>query len=275
MIIAASREFYVSTRSWMLLRYDVRRTQRLVSAPFPSVTADVASELAPGGVLRAGLNLGNPVIVQRDDDGALGGIGPSLARELARHVGARVAFSTYETAGKLAEAVREHAWDVAFLAIDPERAVDIAFTGAYVHIEGTYLVAEDSPLELEDFDRGGVTIAVGLKTAYDLHLTRTLRHATLVREATSKEAIDAFLAGRVDAVAGVRQPLEATAARIPGLRVIDGHFMVIRQAAGVPKGRSGAHRYVSAFIEHAKRSGFAAQALRDSGVEGAAIAPPV
>ena len=246
-----------------------------MSASLPAVTADVAAELAPGGVLRAGLNVGNPVIVQRDEeDGTLGGIGPALARELARSAGARVAFTTYETAGKLAHAVREHAWDVAFLAIDPERAVDIAFTPAYVHIEGTYLVPEDSPLGLGDFDRSGLTIAVGLKTAYDLHLTRHLKHATLVREATSKEAIDTFLAGRVDAVAGVRQPLEATAARVPGLRVIDGHFMVIRQAAGVPKGRRAAHRYVSAFIEHAKGSGFAAQALRDSGVEGAAIAPP-
>ena len=245
-----------------------------MNAALAPPTADVAAELAPGGVLRAGLNLGNPVIVQRDDEGALGGIGPSLARELARQLGARVRFTTYETAGQLAHAVRENAWDLAFLAIDPERAVDIAFTPAYVHIEGTYLVAEDSPLALEDFDRAGLRIAVGLKTAYDLHLTRQLKHATLVREATSKEAIDAFLARRVDAVAGIRQPLEATASRVPGLRVIDGHFMVIRQAAGVPKGRRAAHRYASAFIEHAKGSGFAEQALRDSGVEGAAIAPP-
>jgi polar amino acid transport system substrate-binding protein len=243
-------------------------------ATLPPPSAEVAAELAPKGVLRAGVNLGNPVIVQRDEGGEITGIAAALARELAHRLDARLDFVAFASAGKLAESVRSDAWDVGFLAIDPERAVEIAFTAPYVHIEGTYLVAEGSPLaRVEDFDREGLRIAVGLKTAYDLHLSRELRRATLVREATWKEAIDAFLARRVDAVAGVRQPLAAAAARTPGLRVIDGHFMVIRQAAAVPKGRGAAHRYLSAFIEDVKASGFAKRALRDSGVEGAAIAP--
>jgi polar amino acid transport system substrate-binding protein len=139
-------------------------------------------EFAPTGMLRAGINLGNPVIAQADPAGGPRGVGPALARGLAARLGLDVAFTTYDTAGKLADAVTQGAWDVAFLAIDPERARQIAFTDAYVNIEGTYMVRADSPLRrVEDVDREGVRVAVGLKTAYDLFLTRTLEHAQPVR----------------------------------------------------------------------------------------------
>jgi polar amino acid transport system substrate-binding protein len=236
--------------------------------------ASIRAELAPSGVLRAGINLGNPVIAQAGADGAdPNGVGPALARELARRIGTPIVFTTYETAGKLADAVKQGAWDVAFLAIDPERAADIDFTGAYVHIEGTYMVREGSPLRaIADVDRDGVRVAVGLKTAYDLFLSRHLKHAQLVRSATSKAAIAQFLAENLDVVAGVKQPLAAVSAKTPGLRVMEGNFMVIRQASGVPKGRALARDFVAAFIEEAKRSGFVADALKASGVE-ASVAP--
>jgi polar amino acid transport system substrate-binding protein len=235
----------------------------------------IRAELAPSGVLRAGINLGNPVIAQPGiDGGGPRGVGPALARELANRIGTPITFTTYETAGKLADAVKAGAWDVAFLAIDPERAADIDFTDAYVHIEGTYMVRGDSPLgTIADVDRDGVQVAVGLKTAYDLFLSRHLKHAQLVRSPTSKTAIAQFLAGNIDAVAGVKQPLVAVAAKTPGLRVMEGSFMVIRQASGVPRGRALARDYVAAFIEEAKRSGFVADALKASGVE-ASVAPP-
>ena len=232
----------------------------------------VRAELAPNGVMRAGINLGNPVIVQRGGQGEFLGIGPALARELARRIGARIEFAPYETAGKLAGAV--DAWDVAFLAIDPERAADIAFTPAYVHIEGTYMVRADSPVASVDaMDQPGRRIAVGLKTAYDLFLTRHIRHAEIVRAPTSQDAIDVFVAQGLDAVGGVRQALAAAAQAHAGHRVLDGHFMVIRQAAGVRKDRTNAHAFVAAFIEETKASGFVARALQESGVQGATIAP--
>ena len=232
------------------------------------------SAFTPQGRLRAGINLGNPVIVQRDAaSGELRGVGPALARELARRLGVDVEFTTYETAGKLADAVKQGAWDVAFLAIDPERAQDIDFTDAYVLIEGTYMVRGDSPLRTVDqVDRAGTRVAVGLKTAYDLYLSRTLKNAELVRSESSKAAIAQFKAERLDAVAGVKQPLVTAAAATPGLRVMDGNFMVIRQAAAVPKGRSAARDYLAAMIEECKASGFVARALAESGVE-ATVAP--
>jgi polar amino acid transport system substrate-binding protein len=232
-------------------------------------------ELAPAGTLRAGINLGNPVIAQAGAEGGEPrGVGPALARELAARLGLPLAFVTYETAGKLAEAVKQGAWDVAFLAIDPERAQDIAFTGAYVHIEGTYMVREASPLKrIEDVDRDGIRIAVGLKTAYDLFLTRHLEKAELVRSGSSRAAIAQFLAENLEAVAGVKQPLVAKAAETPGLRVMDGSFMTIRQAAAVPRGRDAAREYLARFVEEMKAGGFVARALKDSGVE-ASVAPP-
>jgi polar amino acid transport system substrate-binding protein len=232
--------------------------------------------MAPTGVLRAGVNFGNPVIVQKDPAGGPPrGVGPELARELARRLGVGIEYMTYDTAGRMADAVKQGAWDVAFLAGDPERASEIAFSAPYVQIEGTYMVRKASPLRrIEDFDRKGVRIAVGNKTAYDLYLTRTMKNAELVRSASSLAAVDEFLARDLDAVAGVKNPLDAIAAKDSSLRVIEGNFMVIGQASGVPKGRVAAARYLHDFIEDAKASGFVANALKASGVTDATVAPP-
>jgi len=233
------------------------------------------AELAPSGVLRVGINLSNPVIAQRDPAGGdPKGVGAALGRELARQAGVPVKFVTYETAGKMADAVKAGEWDVAFLAVDPGRAGDIGFTAPYVLIEGAYLVPEDSRFRGNaDVDRGGVRLGVGLKTAYDLYLSREIRQATLVRFDSSPAAIARYLAGEVDVVAGVRQPLAAAAKAHAGHRLLDESFMVIRQASGVPKARSAALAYLGAFIDAAKSSGFVARALAESGVADVTVAP--
>jgi len=241
----------------------------------PSVNDELRREFAPTGVLRAGVNLGNPVIAQKDPGGgAPRGVGPDLARALAESLGVGIAYVTYDTAGKMADAVKQGAWDVAMLADDPLRANEIAFSRPYVQIEGTYLVRRDSPLtRTGEFDRKGIRIAVGNKTAYDLYLSRTLKEAELVRAPTSIDAIALFRSDRLDAAAGVKNPLMAEAAKDPGLRVIEGNFMVIGQAAGVPRGRDRAAAYLREFIEERKRSGFVAAALARSGVTDATVAP--
>lgn len=240
--------------------------------------ASVVAEFAPSGTLVAGVNYGNPVIARKA--GAQSprdqpqGVGPELARELARRLGVPIRYVIYDTAGKMAEAAKQGAWDVAMLAVDPARASDIAFSAPYVLIEGTYLVREDSPLRrIGDLDRKGLRISAADKSAYDLWLTRHVKEAEIVRVATSQAAIDEFLAGRVDAAAGVRQPLVAAARKHPGVRVIDGAFMTIGQASGVPKGRASAAAYLRDFIEEMKASGFVARALAGSGHADAAVAP--
>lgn len=239
------------------------------------ITPALAAEFAPSGTLRIGTNFGNPVIAQRDGaGGAPRGVGPSLGRELARRLGVPVAYTTYDTAGKMADGAKTDAWDIAFLANDPARATEIAFSKPYVQIEGTYLVRRDSPLKsVEDADREGLRIAVADKSAYDLFLTRNLRYATLVKAGSPDAALEMFLAGDLDALGGVKNALAAAAARHPGLRVLEGRFMVIGQAAGVPRARENAARYLARFIEEAKQSGFVARALTESGVTDAAVAP--
>jgi polar amino acid transport system substrate-binding protein len=234
----------------------------------------LARELAPSGVLRIGLNFGNPVVVQKEASGGdPRGVGPDLGRELARRVGLPVAYVAYETAAAVADAAKRGEWDVAFLARDPARAGEIDFSAPYMLIEGTYMVAADSPLrDVADVDREGIRIAVGDKTAYDLWLTRNIEHATLVKAASSKAAIELFRAQKLDAVAGVRQPLAAVAKEAPGYRVMDASFMAIGQASGVPKGRPAAYMHLHRFIEEAKASGFVARALAASG-QSASVAP--
>jgi polar amino acid transport system substrate-binding protein len=240
------------------------------------VPPDIVKELAPTGKLRAALNLGNGVLVQGSPQDPRG-VTVDLSRELARRTGLPLEFVTYEAAGKVFEALKTGAWDVAFFAIEPVRAADVDFTAPYVLIEGTYMVLKESPLKVvADVDRPGVRIAVGVGSAYDLYLTRTLKNATLVRAKTGggRAMIDLFLADKLEAAAGVKQPLVEYAATDPEVRVMDGRFQVIEQAMGTPKGRIAAARYLRGFVEEMKASGFVADALKRSNQPDAEVAPP-
>jgi polar amino acid transport system substrate-binding protein len=166
-------------------------------------------------------------------------------------------------------------WDVAFLAIDPERSRDMLQSNPYLIIEGAYLVAADSPIQRnEDVDRDGVRIAVGKGSAYDLYLSRNLKHAQIVYAPTSPAVTDLFVAQKLDVAAGVKQQLQADAKRLRGLRVLDGRFMVIQQAMATPRGRDAGAAYLNTFIEQMKASGIVEQALERDGIQGAAVAPP-
>jgi polar amino acid transport system substrate-binding protein len=241
-----------------------------------AVSADVLKDLAPGGTLRAAINLGNSVLAQKDPaTGQPKGITPDLARELGRRLGVPVELVTCEAAGKVFEAVNSGNLDIAFLAIEPVRAAEIEFTAPYVIIEGTYMVPADSPLKtIADVDRPGVRIAVGVGSAYDLYLTRTIKNATVVRAAAGggRAMIDLFINDKLEAAAGVRQPLDAYAAANPNVRVMDGRFMEIQQAMGTPKGRLAGARYLRAFVEDMKASGFVAEAIKRNN-QSATVAP--
>jgi polar amino acid transport system substrate-binding protein len=249
--------------------------------PAVSVSADVLKDLAPTGKLRAAINYGNGVLAQR----GLGeqepkGVSGDLARELGKRLGVGVHFVGFDAAGKVFEALKAEdsdpkKWDVAFLAIEPVRAAEIAFTAPYVLIEGTYMVRADSPMKsVGDVDRPGIRIAVGPNSAYDLFLTRTLKHAQLVRAESGggRAMIDLFFRGKLDAAAGVRQPLEDYAKTDPNVRVMSDRFMDIRQAMGTPQGRPAGAAYLKGFVEEMKASGFVADALKKSGQQ-ATVAP--
>ena len=235
------------------------------------------SEFAPSGTLVMGVNYGNIVHTQKDPAGGdPKGVAPELARELARRLGVPIRYVTYDIAGKLADDAKTGAWDLAFLAADPARSKDISFSEPYVLIQGSYLVKREAPMRsVNDFDQPGLKIAVGLKSAYDLFLSRELKNAELVRYPTSQAAIDAFVEGRdgLGAAAGVRQPLAIAARKDASFRTIDDSFMTIYQAAGVPAGRPNAAKYLHDFIEEQKANGFVAKKLAESGNGDATVAP--
>jgi polar amino acid transport system substrate-binding protein len=242
-----------------------------------TVSADVVKDLAPTGKLRAAINLGNMVLAQKNAaSGELGGVTVDLARELGRRLAVPVELVPFDAAGKVFEALKSGAWDIAFLAIEPVRAAEISFTAPYVIIEGVYMVPADSPLRaVADVDREGVRIAVNKGSAYDLYLTRTLKHATLVR---GESGTDLLLNDKLEAAAGVKQPLVEFAKTNPKVRIMPGRFMEIRQAMGTPRirlaGRDAVPRYLHAFVEEMKASGFVAKALARSHQPDAAVAPP-
>jgi polar amino acid transport system substrate-binding protein len=235
----------------------------------------VRFQLAPKGTIRVGINYGNPVLATRDSSsGEIRGVAVDLANELGTRSGLPIEIVAFESAGKMFEAVKTGEWDIAFLAIDPGRADEIDFTAAYIEIEGTYLVPSGSQIStIADVDRKGVRIGVSAKSAYDLFLSRSIQHAELIRAPDPNKAFELIVTERVDVVAGVKQHLVANAEKLPGSRVLDGRFMAIQQALGIPKGREDAAVYLRQFIEDAKASGVVAKAIDKAGVRGVSIAP--
>ncbi|MGU7768675.1 transporter substrate-binding domain-containing protein [Burkholderia sp. MR1-5-21] len=239
------------------------------------IALEVLHELAPSGSLRVAINHGNPVLAQQDPESkALGGVSVDLARELARELHVEAELVPFGTAGNAFESVASGRCDIGFLAIDPVRAEKVSYTAPYVLIHGGYLVRKDSAfLSVNDVDKPGVKVSAGRNTAYDLHLSRTLKHASLVHTTTSADTVDLLVNGEADVAAGICEPLAQVAAREPGFRMADGHFMVIQQAMVVRKARRVALAYIRDFIERAKLSGFVADALSRSGQVEAQVAP--
>ncbi|MHA6832608.1 ABC transporter substrate-binding protein [Ralstonia pseudosolanacearum] len=237
----------------------------------PTLLAD----LAPTGALRASINLGNPILAGLDAQRQPAGVSVDLANALAQRLGVALELVVVDAAGKSVDVVSQEQADVGFFAIDPRRAASIRFTEPYVLIEGWYLVRADSPIRGNaEVDCAGNRVVVGQGSAYDLFLTRELRHAEIVRAPTSPAVVQTFLETQCEVAAGVRQQLEADAAHRPGLRLLDERFMVIRQAMGVPAGRGPrAAQYVARFVEEMKASGFVERALQRHGVTGVSIAP--
>jgi polar amino acid transport system substrate-binding protein len=239
----------------------------------PSPTTAVIQELAPTGKLRVAINLGNIVLAQKDEaTGKPRGVTADLAHELGRRLGVPVELFPFDGAGKVFEAVKEGGIDILFLAIEPVRAAEIAFTAPYVIIEGVYMVPKESRLKtVADVDSAGVRIGVNKGSAYDLFLTRSLKAATLVR---GEDGVELFKQQKLEAAAGVKQPIVLYANTDTGVRVLDGRFMEIRQAMGTPQGRPSGAAYLRGFVEEMKASGFVADALKRSNQPDAAVAPP-
>jgi polar amino acid transport system substrate-binding protein len=238
------------------------------------VTPAVRSELAPTGKLRVGLNMSNVLLTATDAaTGKPKGLAADLGMELGKRLGVPVELVPFPNPGAVADAAKTGVWDVGFIGAEPQRANEIDFTPAYVEIEATYLVPPGSPIKsIADVDRQGVRIAISGRSAYDLYLTRQLKHAELVRE-RGDDVLKRFLSDKLDAMAGLRPGLVKIQEKVPGSRLLDGNFTAVQQAAGTPKGRAAGAKYLREFIEDVKASGLVAKLIEKNNVRGLSVAP--
>jgi len=240
-----------------------------------NVPYDVLAEMAPTGKLRVGTNHGNFLLVNPGAQfGFATGIAPDMAEALGRKLNVPIEYVSFASAGATADAVKTGVWDVAFIASEPQRASEIAFSTAYVEIPVTYLVPPGSPIRtIAEVDRPGVRIAVSNKSAYDLYLQRTLKNAKLERAPSIPAAFELFQSGKLDALVGLRAGLIAEAERMPGSRVLDGQIYAVQQSIGTPKARQKSAAYLRLFVEEMKRTGVVSAAIERHKVRGVSVAP--
>jgi polar amino acid transport system substrate-binding protein len=241
-----------------------------MTGPGPNLDS-IRAALAPTGILRAAINLGNPLLVTGETaDGDPVGVSPDMAAEVARRLDVGLLYVPYPSPGELGDDAGADAWDIGLIAAEPKRAETIDFTAPYCEIEATYLVPEGSPLTSVDVvDQPGVRIAISARSAFDLYLTRTLQHAELVRAEGLSASLDLFRAEDLDALAGLRPGLLKNAKDHPGTLVLDGHFTTVQQAIGAARGRApDAVAFLEAFVADAKSSGLVAELIERHGVTG-------
>lgn len=241
-----------------------------------NVTKQIIQTFTPTKKLRASINLGNPILANKDPQSGLPfGVSIDLANNFAKILGVEIELMVFDSAGKSVEAVTAEKADIGFFAVDPLRGEGIGFTAPYVLIEGAYLVKNNSPIKANDeVDDSKNKVVVGKGSAYDLFLTRELKNAEIVRAPTSPTVVDVFVSGGYEVAAGVRQQLESDMQRFAGLRLLPGRFMVIQQAMGLPKSYgSEAAEFLRSYVEEMKSSGFVAQSLARHGIQGASVAP--
>ena len=235
----------------------------------------IKAELLPTGKLRVGVNLGNFLLVGKDPaSGELRGVVPDLAAELARRLGTTAQLISFPGAGQVADGAKSGAWDVGFIGAEPQRAEEIAFTLAYIEIPATYLVPAGSPIQsLAEVDRPGVRIATAARSAYDLYLSRNLKHAQLMRAEGIPASYDLFVKEKLEVLSGLLPRLVSDVRRLPGARILEGRFTAVQQAIGTPKARTAAAEYLREFVADIKASGLVARLIEKHGVKGVNVAP--
>ena len=237
------------------------------------MSPEIVAELAPTGVLRAGINLGNFLLVTgRSATGDPEGVSPSMAKAVADRLGVPVRYVPFAKPGLLADAVDDNIWDIGLIGAEPQRAEKIAFTAAYTEIEATYLVPAGSQItRSSQVDRPGVRIAVTARAAYDLWLERNIKHATVLR--VEGGALAKFRNEGLEVLAGLRPGLLTDLESLPGARILDGQFTAVQQAIGTPRRNSCGAAFLRDFVEEAKASGLVARLIKQHKVRGLSVAP--
>lgn len=235
---------------------------------------EVINQLAPNGALKAGIYLGNFLLVtSKDNQGNPEGVSPDLAYAIAKSLNVKIQLIPFDTQGELVEAVAKGICGIGLVGSDPDRAQKITFAPAYVEIEATYLVPPNSSLNaIEDVDIPGVRIASFKKSAYDLWLVRNIKNASLVHADTLEASVDLFFNEKLDALAGLKTGLIKDSKRLPGSTVLDGQFMAVQQGVATAKENLQSIEFLSRFVQDAKQSGLIASFIKKHKVNGLSVA---
>ncbi|MFO1081523.1 MAG: ABC transporter substrate-binding protein [Reyranellaceae bacterium] len=233
------------------------------------------AELAPTGVLRAGINLSNFLLVTgRSEKSEPVGVAPDMAKEIAAALGVPVTYVPFKSPGELADQAGKNVWDIGLIGAEPQRAAVIDFTAAYVEIEATYMVPAGSPIRsLADVDKPGVRLVVSARSAYGLWLENNIKQATLIQVPGLDGAFNKFIDEKLDVLAGLRPGLLKDVEKVPGLKILDGKFAAVQQAVGTAKGNTEGAKFLAAFVEQAKKSGLVASLIERHKVKGLSVAP--
>ena len=227
-------------------------------------------ELTSTGALRVGINLGNTLLVSdRAQNGTPVGVAPDFAKAIADALDVAVSYTSFDRVGDVADAITAGTVDIGLIAIEEERAKTISFSPHYCEIEATYLVPANSAIQaIEDVDRPGVRIAVSNRAAYDLYLSRTLKHAELVRAQGLQAAAEMFVHEKLDALAGLRLALLENAQTIPEMHVLESKYTTVEQAIGTQPKNEAATEFLVGFVSTAKKSGLITKLIERHGQTG-------
>jgi polar amino acid transport system substrate-binding protein len=243
----------------------------------PMADPKLVAELAPTGVLRAAINMGNFLLVTgKAPNGDPTGVSPSMAAAIAERLGVPLKLMQYARPGEIADDAEKGVWDIGNIGAEPQRAAVISFTAAYAEIEATYLVPAGSAIKaIAEVDQAGKRVAVTARSAYGLWLENNYQHGELVQFDNAAEAFKEFDAGKFDAYAGLRPGLVDETAKRPGSRILEGQFTAVQQAVGTAKKNVLASNFLSDFVEEAKHSGLVEKFIEQHGVVGRlSVAPP-
>jgi len=231
--------------------------------------------LAPTGVLRAGINLSNFLLVTgRSATGEPEGVAPDMAREIAKSLGVPVHYVSFKSPGELADQAGKNVWDIGLIGAEPQRAAVMTFSAAYVEIEATYMVPPGSPIKsIAEVDRKGVKLVVSARSAYGLWLENNIKNAELIQISRLDGAFNKFKDDKLDVLAGLRPGLLRDIEKMPGATILSGKFAAVQQAVGCNKPAAEGAKYLAAFVENAKKSGLVASLIERHRVKGLSVAP--
>jgi polar amino acid transport system substrate-binding protein len=239
------------------------------------VHEQIVSELAPTGVLRAGINMSNFLLVTgKTAAGDPQGVAPDMAAEIAKRLGVPVAYVKFDRPSHLADAAGTNVWDIGLIGAEPQRAEKITFTPAYCEIEASYLVPGGSPISsLAEVDRPGVRITVRRGAAYCLWLERNIKQAKLILSDTADGPFGQFVGEKLEAYAALKPQLLTDAAKLPGSKILPGNFMTVQQAIGTAKSNTAGAAFLLDFVAEAKKSGLVGRLIEKHHVVGLSVAP--